>query len=123
MILKLNSFLIKINSLIFLFLAGVYVKAKLHAKTFINKKDGQKYLNVHKFECDVAIKGGRCSFKNLFNGDKRLGESVNRFFNENFLDIFRALKHLPEQALGAVMKDLTNIIFSSFTFDELFLPG
>lgn len=71
----------------------------------------------------MAIKGGKCYFNNLFNGDKSLGKSVNRFFNDNFLEIFRALKHLPEQALGAVMKDLTNIIFSSFTFDELFLPG
>lgn len=77
MILKLNSFLIKINSLIFLFLAGVYVKAKLHAKTFINKKDGQKYLNVHKFECDVAISKEEDALLRIYlTGIKGLGNPL-----------------------------------------------
>lgn len=84
--------------------------------------DGQEYLSIDKCDFDILTKGGTCYLSNLFNNDKALGASANRFLNENFQQLFLALKHLPGKALGTVAKDYAKKIFDSYPLDELVLP-
>lgn len=88
----------------------------------INPKDNKKYFQADTFGWDISIKGGKSYFHNLFNGNKALGETVNRFLNDNVLDLFAAIKHLPAQAFGQIFKRVVNIFFDNYPIEELFLP-
>lgn len=88
----------------------------------INPKNNKKYIKANTFKWDIAIKGGKSYFNDLFKGNKALGDTVNRFLNTNYLDLFAAVKHLPEQAFGSVWKNVVNIFFENYSMDELFLP-
>lgn len=85
-------------------------------------KDKEDRLVVESVDINFTVKGGSCYFGNLFNNNKALSDGTNRFLNENFLDIFEALKHLPEQAFAVIAKEFTNLVFSRFPFDELLPP-
>lgn len=89
----------------------------------MNEEDKKNHLIIDSFGWKISIKGGKSHFSNLFNGDKRLGNTINKFFNDNFMEIFSTFKQLPEQAFDYVFSDFANIIFRSFPLDELILQG
>lgn len=105
----------------FFFLAQPYLKATLLCHTTIDPKNNKKYIYVDTFKWDITIKGGKTHFYNLFNGNKVLGDTVNSFFQNNALDLFNLIKHMPEKEFGLFFKDVVNDFFRRFTYDELFL--
>jgi hypothetical protein len=48
------------------------------------------------------------------------GATTNRFLNENWREVFRTYKHLPEEAFGILFRDLTNKVLKHFPYKELF---
>lgn len=60
-------------------------------------------------------------FENLFNGDKLLSESTNRFLNENWTEILRELKPVLTKAIGGIYRAIADPIFNKFPYEELFL--
>lgn len=60
-------------------------------------------------------------FENLFNGDKVLSESTNRFLNENWTEILRELKPVLTKAIGGIYRAIADPIFNKFPYEELFL--
>lgn len=93
--------------------------ATVKAKVVKNQKDGKSYLLVDSFAWNIGVDGYKFGFTNLFGGNKVLGAMANKFFNDNSMEIFSTMKHLPEQAFGYLFKDYSNIIFQYFPFDEL----
>lgn len=89
---------------------------------FPSPKDGSRYIGVKSFNVDMTTKGGRAHLTNLFGGDKVLGRTVNNFFNENFQDLFGALKHLPQSFLAKAFKQHADSIFKAWPVEELLLP-
>lgn len=60
-------------------------------------------------------------FDNLYNGDKILGETTNRFINEYWRDIFLEIKPALEMTFGEEIQKIANIAMAKIPFDEYFL--
>lgn len=58
---------------------------------------------------------------NLFNGDRLLGESTNKFLNENWSDILNELWPVLRKAIGNIVVGLVRPFFAKFAYNELFL--
>lgn len=60
-------------------------------------------------------------FENLFNGDKLLGDNMNRFLNENWQDILNELKPSVVEAFASIISNIVNSVFSKVSYDDIFL--
>lgn len=58
---------------------------------------------------------------NLFNGDRLLGDTTNRFLNENWSEILNELKPVLRAAIGDIISGVISPVFSKFSYDDLFL--
>lgn len=63
------------------------------------------------------------NFENLFNGDKALGETTNKFFNENWSDILNELKLVFRDTIGGIMKNVIGSVFAAFPYADYFVPS
>lgn len=59
-------------------------------------------------------------FDNLFNGDRILGETTNRFLNENWLDIFNELKGSIFDAFSLITQGMLNNMWAHHDYSQLF---
>lgn len=60
-------------------------------------------------------------FENLFNGDPILGETTNRFMNENWQEIFNELKGSIFDAFSLITQTMLNDMWSHHDYKDLFL--
>lgn len=58
---------------------------------------------------------------NLFNGDKALGDNMNKFLNDNWNDIYTELKPSIEGAFGAIFEIYAKRILERVQFKNIFL--
>lgn len=61
------------------------------------------------------------NFENLFNGDKRLGDEINKVLNENWDSIYNDVRSSYDESFGLIFKDIANRIFNRVPFNDLFL--
>lgn len=59
-------------------------------------------------------------FENLFNGDKLLGEQMNKFMNENWREVDKDLNKSISEAFLQIYSDISEKFYSKLPFDELF---
>lgn len=85
----------------------------------VNRK-GEDFLEVQDLKWALDAGTSHFQFNNMFNGDKILGDTVNRFLNENSREAFRAYKYLPEQAFSLIFRDISKKVYRQFSFTELF---
>ncbi|KAJ9577458.1 hypothetical protein L9F63_005959 [Diploptera punctata] len=96
----------------------VFVSGAMKGK--LEKRNGEDYLLVNDINFDTEMKNSHVQLNNLFNGDKVLGEATNKVFNENWREIFVTYKHIVEEAVGELSKNLANKVFIKFPFKELY---
>lgn len=60
--------------------------------------------------------------ENLFNGDKLLSDSTNRFLNENWSDVINEMKPEIENSTGIVTGNVIKAVFDKFPYEEFWLP-
>jgi len=82
-------------------------------------KNGKTFKEVKEFICKLDMKKLSIHLENLFNGDKALGENMNRFLNENSLELWKELQPAFEQAIGYALKDISNKLFSKVPIDDI----
>jgi Haemolymph juvenile hormone binding protein (JHBP) len=51
---------------------------------YYTKPDGETYINITDYKIKFKPKRVVFSFENLFNGDKNLGRTMNKFMNDNW---------------------------------------
>lgn len=71
----------------------------------------------------VSIVPEKMTFKfdNLFNGDQRLGDEINKVLNENWETLFNDVKPSYDESFALIFKDLTNRVFNRVPFNEIFV--
>lgn len=84
------------------------------------QRDGKEHLHAEDFKWIIEADSGTVRFDNLFNGEEKLGETMNKFLNENWKEAFEAYKHLPEEAMGSVFTGFFNRVADVYTLDEMF---
>ncbi|KAJ1523287.1 hypothetical protein ONE63_001166 [Megalurothrips usitatus] len=86
------------------------------------KNGGEKYAEVTDFRVEFNTTRLRMRFDNLFNGNAELSTQMNKFLNDNWVDILQELKPGVLEAFGGAFKEIANRIFLKVPFDKLFLP-
>jgi len=81
-------------------------------------KDKQEYFNVTDLQIDIIPRRVYYQFENLFNGDKALGDNMNKFLNENWNEVFSGIKDAIKRAFGAAFKEVATRIFSKIPMTE-----
>ncbi|XP_070505512.1 protein takeout-like [Chironomus tepperi] len=97
---------------------GVDSSIKMLTKKIV--KNGKNYMQIDKLRLNFDVKRASLHFSNLFNGNAQLGDALNNFMNENWMDILNDLKPAMADSLGAVYKSLLNNMFSNIPYDEFF---
>ncbi|CAH2093367.1 unnamed protein product [Euphydryas editha] len=85
------------------------------------KRDGEIYMHIKDYKVKFIPEKVSLYFSNLFNGDKRLGDQMNLFLNENSELVFNELKESYEKSLSSVFQDVTNKIFDKVPMNKIFL--
>lgn len=107
---------------------------------FIKKKNGHEYIKVNKFNIKLTPGKSYINFENLFDGDKRLSESLfifanlfcnihlkcylgdqmNVILNENANDIVNELGQSIEDTFGEISKQISNMLFQTVPYKNIF---
>ncbi|KAK5638096.1 hypothetical protein RI129_012391 [Pyrocoelia pectoralis] len=96
-------------------------KIVLNIIGIFTEKKGKKYVEIDSSTVHLDPKKVEMDFKNLFNGDPKLGPEMNKILNENWKEIFGDVGHAYEESLGSIFKDVGNLIFKKVSYDEMFL--
>lgn len=59
-------------------------------------------------------------FENLYKGDKLLGDTTNKFLNENWEDILGELKPVLADAMGKICHGIMGPVFDKFPYTDLY---
>ncbi|XP_055590416.1 protein takeout-like [Uranotaenia lowii] len=103
-------------------LQGLTTKHELIGEP-VKKKD-QTYMRIKKYIVKfedpklVTVK-----FENLFNGDKALGDAMNKVMNDNWLLMFNELRGAYEDTFGYIFRDISNKIFLKVPMNKIFLEN
>ncbi|XP_047522660.1 protein takeout [Pieris napi] len=84
------------------------------------ERDGETYMRIRDYRVKFIPKKVHFQFTNLFNGDKRLGDRMNLFLNENSDLVFNELKEAYEKSLSSVFQDVANKIFNAVPMNKIF---
>uniref|UniRef100_A0A0K8SNB3 Protein takeout n=3 Tax=Lygus hesperus TaxID=30085 RepID=A0A0K8SNB3_LYGHE len=101
-------------------LEGFKAHIKIHGVP--QEVDGKKYMMVDRMVFTFDTKHAFIDHKNLFNGDKILGDAMNAFLNENWRDIVDELKPAIEAALSSHFQPVVEKVFNVIPIDEIALP-
>lgn len=87
---------------------------------YFTGSDGIKHVNITNFKIKFNPKKVIFRFDNLFNGDKLLGGTMNRFMNDNWEPVFNGIIPGYEENFGKRFKDVANKLFHQVPFDAIF---
>lgn len=60
-------------------------------------------------------------FENLFNGDKRLGDEMNKFMNDNWEDVTKDLNPSFEDTVNNIVTGILQNLFNKIPYDNMFV--
>ncbi|XP_063223829.1 protein takeout-like [Bacillus rossius redtenbacheri] len=84
---------------------------KVDGKVYIIKKDSQTFFD---------ITGGKIYLSDLFDGNKELGESVNKFLNDHFVAVFQQVAAPIGLKMVNIIEDVQNQLFNLIPFSDLY---
>lgn len=94
---------------------------ELTGEYFTKPEDGQTYINITDYKIKFKPKFVTFQFEDLFNGDKVLGENMNRFMNQNWKPVFQNIIPEYEKFFGEKFKSLANNVFQTVPMNQIFL--
>ncbi|KAI8043883.1 hypothetical protein M5D96_000026 [Drosophila gunungcola] len=87
----------------------------MSTKTRLHEKGGFTFYNVTSVKVKLEVGKVRTKMDNLFNGQsKEVEKSTNQFFNDNWQDVFEALRPLVDETVERTLLDLLHKTFSLF---------
>lgn len=83
-------------------------------------RNDKVYLHFDKMKINIRIGNAKINLKNLFNGDRLLGQISNDIINTNSGLLLEEIKPELEKSLSTVLTNSANKIVETFTYEELF---
>ncbi|KAL5283723.1 to.2 family protein [Megaselia abdita] len=83
------------------------------------EKNGKTYLKVKDFDLKINISRMITRVDNLFN-DPILSKEMNKFFNENWSEIYGELRQAINRAMSDHFERVYRGVFDNVPYDELF---
>ncbi|XP_015514386.1 protein takeout [Neodiprion lecontei] len=87
------------------------------------QRQGVDYLIFKKVDFVLNPQSMKLNFSNLFNGNKELGDNMNKFLNENWSQVYDELRHSFQNAFALTIADLTHRFFAQVPYDSLIPPS
>jgi len=84
------------------------------------KRGNNEHLAIENAKLTFKVNRLIFEFQNLYNGDKVLGDSTNRFLNENWSDIFKEIKANIFDAFTLIAENTLRNIFTKVPYADLF---
>ena len=81
-------------------------------------KNGKTYVHFTTNKVTLDPDFVSFNFENLFNGDKQLGDGINKVLNENYREVYADVKSGYEEGLGLVVQQIINNMFSKVSMEE-----
>ncbi|EFA05095.1 Protein takeout-like Protein [Tribolium castaneum] len=85
------------------------------------ERKGRTFLKWVDYKVTLRPEIVKFHFANLFNGDDRLGNEINRVINENWDAVFTDVRDGYEKSFGLIFKDLANRVFTRVPLKDIFL--
>ncbi|XP_069681789.1 protein takeout-like [Periplaneta americana] len=98
----------------------LYVNYKTEYK-LVRRKDGEIYAKPTDYDLDFKPQNLIINFNNLFNGNKLLGDAMNKFLNENWRLVLDEIGKPAYKALGLIVHQIVTNVAKKVPFKELFL--
>uniref|UniRef100_A0A1B6CP84 Protein takeout n=1 Tax=Clastoptera arizonana TaxID=38151 RepID=A0A1B6CP84_9HEMI len=84
------------------------------------KKSGKEFLHLDDMKVDLKVKKGVIHMNNLFNGNKELGDAMNKFMTDNWEIVFQELKPAVQQVIELLCKDIALKVLSRYSLEDMF---
>ncbi|XP_076275452.1 circadian clock-controlled protein daywake-like [Rhynchophorus ferrugineus] len=86
------------------------------------KKDGKTYMANIKPKTSFKIENGHFQIDNLFDGNKALGDNINKVLNENSQEAIGELGQIISDVVNLAATTIIKSYLLSIPFDEIILP-
>ncbi|XP_063696581.1 protein takeout-like [Culicoides brevitarsis] len=103
-------------------ITGEIMKLTVNLQGNFVQHNGKDYLFIKRIgpsACEISH--AYISLENLFNGNKLLGDGMNRFLNENWAELWKELHPAFIQTFGNVGLDIANNVFQRNPVSKLFV--
>ncbi|KAF7286224.1 hypothetical protein GWI33_006912 [Rhynchophorus ferrugineus] len=88
----------------------------------IEEIDGVEYGRMDPNDkLEFNIEKAHFNFDNLFNGNKEMGDNVNKFLNENSQDIIRELTDTIDKTISSIARQVGGGVVENIPYKELFI--
>ncbi|XP_022909552.1 protein takeout-like [Onthophagus taurus] len=84
------------------------------------EKKGVEYLAIDKSNLEAKLGHVRFHFENLFNGDKRLGDQMNTFVNENWEEFLKELYPAMVKIMRTIVDNTITGYFSTIPKKDVY---
>ncbi|GLV43998.1 uncharacterized protein CBL_12706 [Carabus blaptoides fortunei] len=98
------------------FIDGDYVYSMDYVMKQRNKK---QYLTIVDHKITFTTTRAYYDFKNLFNGDSRLGQEMNKFLDENWAEVTKDLGSTVGETISSIITSIAMSVFTKVPFDEV----
>ncbi|XP_060533011.1 protein takeout-like [Cylas formicarius] len=85
------------------------------------EKKGKSYLRVKDFKVVMRPEKVIYKFDNLFDGQKDLGDNVNKVINDNSAEVFEDVRSGYEKSFALIFLDLANRVLPKVPQEDIFL--
>lgn len=83
--------------------------------------NAEAYATLEHVKLVLEPKDIHFQFDNLFNGNKFLGDNMNRFINDNWHVFYAEIKQDFTKSLSLAVKSLVNGFFEKYPYSAYFL--
>ncbi|XP_057657191.1 circadian clock-controlled protein daywake-like [Diorhabda carinulata] len=98
---------------------GIY---QYNAEYIISKYKGDDYFDLtEKDTLDFDLKNMKIKLNNLFDGDKKLGDQMNKFLNENWKEVLSEFGPAISGTVRSIGRSIASAIFKKIPYHELVL--
>lgn len=92
--------------------------AVLSGKTV--QRSAKDYYSLENVDFDISVEKATIHMNNLFNGNKELGDAMNKFMTDNWTAVFKELKPVINETIETIIKDIAAKLFQKYSLNELF---
>jgi hypothetical protein len=83
-------------------------------------KKGKTFINIVSSNLKMDPEFVSYNFENLFDGDKPLGDNINRVLNDNWKEVFDEVKNDYIEVINKILVQLFNNFFSKVSLEDAF---
>lgn len=101
------------------YIENMILKVVLHGSFM--QHNGKDYLFIKRIaSADCDISHAYINLQNLFNGNKLLGDGMNKFLNDNWPELWKELRPAFIDTFGHIGLNVANTVFQRNTYKKLF---